>query len=270
MRISFDIPLFQYDSRGNKLERYEVRDHGDYPNSLLLLIGPDEVADQVRLSAGKALKEVRLGPKSRKRWTHAFFFSRGVPQEIVTLCGHLTEWLSIPCSSNIDITLSLDWYKQPDDSGDLAVTTAGKMIAWTKYAPYPNGSSSRRARRDLIDALGQAINAHPVLAAAAVISTPPGSKGDGSSFGEVLSREVAASVGKRFISTSGPAREPQKEEGAHDVRLDFQFSEIVSGAVLLVDDVFHTGSTLESTAVAARRAGAPEVLALTAARTIRR
>lgn len=270
MRFSFDIPPFLPDSRGNKLEVFEVRDHGEYSDSLLLLCGPDEVAAQVRLSAGDDLKDVKLGPESRKKWTHAFFFSDGVPQEIIALCEHLTQWLSIPCDPNIDIALSLDWYKRPDDSGELVLTEAGRMIQWTKYAAYPNGSSSRQARKDLISALAETIQTHPALSMADVVTSPPGSKGDGTSFGERLGRDVAAEAGKRFVPTSGPAREAQKEEAGHDVREDFEFGKASPGVVLVVDDVFHTGTTLESTALATRRAGASHVLALTAARTIRR
>ncbi|WOQ17590.1 hypothetical protein [Raineyella sp. W15-4] len=207
MRASFTISPFLPDGRGNKLERFEVRDHGNYSDSLLLLCGSDEVAGQVRLSVDNDLENVILGPKSSKKWTHAFFFPKGVPQEIITLCEHLTEWLTIPCSPGIDITLSLDWYKQPGNSGELVLTEAGKLIQWTKYAAFPDGSSSHQARKDLMAALGETIRIHPVLSAAVVATSHPSSKGDWASFGERLDCDVAARVGKRFVPTSGLTRE---------------------------------------------------------------
>ena len=87
---------------------------------------------------------------------------------------------------------------------------------------------------------------------------------------EQLGRDVAAKAGRRFVPMNGPARAPQKEEIIRDVRDDFNLTEVVHGPVLLVDDVFHTGVTLESAALAARRAGATSVVALTAARTLRK
>lgn len=270
MDFSIFLPPFTSDGRGNKLERYRIQDHNGEAGALLLLCGPDEVADQVILLAEGAFKNVRLGEKSRKKWTHGFFFPDGVPQEVADLCNNLTEWLSIPNSPDIDISLSLDWYKQPNDDGELVHTPAGTLIYRTKYATEPTWSSSRQARRDLLAAMSDLIVAHPLFAVAAVISSPPGSKGDGQSFGEQLGRDVAARVGLPFVPMHGPARAPQKEEIVRKVRDDFELNEVVRGSVILIDDVFHTGVTLESAARAARRAGASVVLALTAARTLRK
>ncbi|QIR70709.1 phosphoribosyltransferase [Kocuria sp. KD4] len=270
MEFSINIPPFIPDNRGNKQERYRILDHNGEADALLLLCGPDEVADQVREFAGRAFKNVRLGEKSSKKWTHGFFFPDGVPQDVADLCENLTEWLSIPTSPSLDISLSLDWYKQPNDDGELVHTPAGTLIYRTKYATEPTWSSSRQARRDLLTAMSGVIGTHPLFAQAAVISSPPGSKGDGQSFGEKLGPDVATKTGLPFVAMHGPARPPQKEEIVRDVRDDFELSEVVRDPIILIDDVFHTGVTLESAARAARRAGATAVLALTAARTLRK
>lgn len=235
-----------------------------------MLCGPKEVADQVISVSNGSCKPKTLSDLGKRRWTHAFYFSDGVPSQVVDLCDALCELLTIPSSPSIDASMSLDWYKQPDDEGDLENTRAGQLINYTKYALYPQGSSSRKAWRELVNDMAATIDEHPMLSAAVAVTSPPGSAGDGTSFGERLGRSVAAKVDKPFVSMNGPARDPQKEEVARDVRDDFELSEDVGGPVVLVDDVFHTGVTLESAGLAARRAGATGVMALTAARTLRK
>ncbi|XAS76037.1 phosphoribosyltransferase [Dermatophilaceae bacterium Sec6.4] len=266
---SFCFP-FAADQRGNKLERFLVRDYSEASDVLLLLCGPDEVASQIVAAARGACQAKALSPTGKQNWTHAFYFSRGVPSSVSDLCNDLTTWLTIPARPDIDISLSLDWYKQPCDDGGLADTRAGQLIAFTKYATYPQASGSRKARIELVNALAEVISNHPVFADAELVSSPPGSKGDGTSFGEQLGRDVAKKAARKFVPMNGPAREPQKELIARHVRDDFELSEVVDRPIVLIDDVFHTGVTLESAARAARRAGAPTVLALTAARTLRR
>lgn len=270
MSFSIRFPPFSADSRGNKLKSYDVRAHKGDPNSMLMLCGPEEVIAQIAAVAKGTCVERSLSDKGRERWTHALYFQNGVSQEIADLCENLTELLSIPNSASIDLSLSLDWYKQANDEGELVHTPAGQLIYRTKYSNNPTWSSSRQARRDLLKAMSSTIETHPILASARLISTPPGSKGDGSSFGEILGQDVAKQAGREFVPMTGPARAPQKEEIGRNVRDDFELNEVVRGPILLIDDVFHTGVTLESAARAARRAGASEVFALTAARTLRK
>ncbi|NYD67881.1 hypothetical protein [Agromyces atrinae] len=269
MGILLLFPPFAADGRGNKLTKYEICDDDD-SGSELKLCGPDEVAAQIIAVAGDTCVDRQLDDKGRLKWTHALHFPEGVPQEIEDLCEILTNWLSIPNRADLDLSLSLDWYKQPDDEGELVHTPTGELIYRTKYAKEPTWSSSRQARRELLNAMVRAVDTHPMLAAADVISTPPGSNGDGTSFGEILGREIAERAGRPFVPMSGPPRAQQKEEVAREVRNDFSLTEVVRGPLLLIDDVFHTGVTMESAARAARRAGASHVFALTAARTLRR
>lgn len=270
MSFEFFFPTFSADARGNKLKSFEVRDYKGEKNAILLLCGPEEVAAQVISVSNGSCTPKSLTDHRKQTWTHAFYFSKGVPSWIVDLCDALKELLTIPNSPNLDLSMSLDWYKQPGDEGDLENTRAGQLINWTKYAKYPQGSSSREAWSELVNDMAAAIDGHPMFSAAVAVSSPPGSNGDGTSFGERLGRSVAAKAGKPFVLMKGPARAPQKEEIVREVRRDFELSEVVRGPVVLVDDVFHTGVTLESAGLAARRAGATGVMALTAARTLRK
>lgn len=270
MSFEFFFPPFSADARGNKLKSFEVRDYKGETNAILMLCGPEEVAAQVISVSNGSCKAKSLTDVGKQTWTHAFYFSKGVPTQVTELCHALGELLSIPNSPSLDLSMSLDWYKQPDDEGDLEHTRTGQLIFWTKYAKYPQGSNSRKAWSELVTDMAAAIGRHPMFSAAVAVSSPPGSSGDGTSFGERLGRSVAAKAGKPFLVMKGPARAPQKEEIVRDVRSDFELSEPVQGPIVLVDDVFHTGVTLESAGLAARRAGSTSVMALTAARTLRK
>lgn len=270
MSFSIVIPPFNRDNRGNKLDSFAVRTLKGKPGAALVLCGPCEVFEQIRSVADGTCVVKSLTEKGKEKWTHALYFEQGVPQSILNLCEDLQRWLSVPSSTSIDFSLSLDWYKRPDDNGDLVHTASGTLIYHTKYATNPDWSSSKRARRDLLTAMAEVIAGHPLFNEASAVTTPPGSKGDGRSFGELLGRDVAKRAGLPFVPMHGPARPPQKQEAARQARDDFELSAVVNGPIVLVDDVFHTGLTLESAARAARRAGATAVLALTAARTLRK
>jgi predicted amidophosphoribosyltransferase len=91
---------------------------------------------------------------------------------------------------------------------------------------------------------------------------------------EQLAREVAAAWGLPCLDAlhrSGPSR-PQRglarAERRRNVRHGFD-SQPVSGALVLVDDVYTTGATADAAAAALRRAGAAQVDIVTFARTIR-
>lgn len=182
----------------------------------------------------------------------------------------MKSWLSIPCSENIDLSISLDWYSQPEAAGGVARTPTGQLINRTKHASHPTWSQSKISRAELVSELSGLINNHPTYTAADFITSPPGSGGDGQSFAELLAQEVARQTHKPYIAMCGPARPQQKEEVSRTVRDDFEMSSAVSGTAIVLDDVFRSGITLESAAVALRNAGADKVLALSATRTIRK
>lgn len=257
------------DRRGSKLMRYEVQPDVDGQGSFLLLDAVDAVVDQVLRVAGSACRRDSLDDAEKEDWTCVFHFPEGIPEDVKSLCKNLESWLTIPNRIGIDLTLSLDWYTQPGDSDELDHTPTGRLIHHTKHASHPDWSHSREDRRIMLDLMSKAIVNHPLLEPASVVSSPPGSSGDGNSFGELLGSDVANKIGKKFIPMEGPAREQQKEASFREVRDDFELSQAVDGSVILVDDVYRSGATMESAAAAALREGASSVMALTVARTIR-
>jgi hypothetical protein len=269
MSLFFNIPPFLADQRGNKLKKFKVG-ASKRGGQVVLLCGPNEIASQLLAWYAADCSEAPLSEKGAREWTHAIHFPDGVPAGVSGLLEGLEQWVTLTGREDVNLGMSVDWFKKADDEGDLVVTEMGRRINYTKYAPYPNGSSSVKARRELHDAMVELIETHPAYAATGIVTSPPGSTGDGNSFGERLGQALASRTGKTFIPTAGPARPPQKEEGERAVRDDFVLTERINERVLVIDDVFHTGSTLDATARAARRSGATEVITLTAARTLRK
>lgn len=265
----FNIPPFLPDQRGNKLSKFKIG-KSKRGGQTVLLCGPDEIARQLLAWYAADCAQATLSEEGAQTWTHALHFPGGVPDGMQELLEGLERWLTLTSREDVDLGMSVDWFKKSDDDGDLVVTDMGRRINYTKYAPYPNGSSSVRAKRELHDAMAELIETHPVYATTSIVTSPPGSSGEGNSFGERLGRALATKTGKTYIPTEGPARAPQKEEGERLVRDDFVLTERINERILIIDDVFHTGATLDATARAARRSGASEVITLTAARTLRK
>ncbi|WP_411699164.1 hypothetical protein [Conyzicola sp.] len=261
---------YPHDGRGGKLLSYAIKPPKDKPGEMLLLCGPEEVADQIWNAAGAICGQATLSEKGKKKYTHAIYFPGGVPDFIKDLAEMLTTCLSIPAPDHVDLAVALDWYNQPDEEGEIVRTTAGYWIWTTKHASHPEFSNSRTSRRQMIAALVTFIESHPLFAEAEAIVTAPGHDADGKSFGEVLAREVAKRVGIPFVESSSPGPRAAQKETPLDLSDVFTVQSQLSGTVIVLDDVFHTGGSATGAAAAARRAGATTVLSLVVARTIRK
>jgi hypothetical protein len=211
--------------------------------------------------------------ESKTEYSHCLHFPGGKPAGITELLEMLEQVLCIPSPPGIDCVVALDWYTVPDaskPSSDWERTDMGRRISYTKHAPYPNGSGSRQARMELHHVLTSFIQAHPLFSAAPVIISPPGSKADGNSYAENLAKAIASKAGKQFLPSTAVGPRPEQKEGGHqDLTQSFTVEGTINGSVVILDDVFRTGTTITGEAAAARRAGAGLVLALTAARTLR-
>ena len=149
-------------------------------------------------------------------------------------------------------------------------TPAGSLVHMAKYYGYP----------EALDALGSAlakvINGHALLKTADVIVSVPGHDTSRVSFGEHVAAAVAKKTGKPLIAataahTSRPAaKEREKVEGGIDLEDEFTLPDDVdSRGVIIIDDVYRSGQTMEAVAKAAKEAGAERVYGLVGARTMR-
>lgn len=271
----YRIPAYTGDGRGGKIENAwkRVLPDGSASDDFVDLCCPQEAVDQILACSGSIAQQVKVPEELEARVSHSLYFEDGLPAQPRELVYLLKEVVSIPAPVGVDFAIALDWYKQVEDGVDpreWADTAMGQCIHYTKYATQPTWSTSRAKRRELIRALVGFVQRHPLYADAIAVSAPPGSAADGQSFAELLAQDVAAAVGKPYVSQTASGPRPQQKEGVHqDFSVAFTMSANLTGPVIVMDDVYRTGSSMSGAALAARRAGATSVLALTAVRTLR-
>lgn len=271
----FRLSAYTGDRRGGKIENAwkRVLPDGSLSENFVDLCCPQEAVDQILACFGPIAQEAKVPEELEVSVSHSLYFANGLPPELRELVYLLKEVVSIPAPVGVDFAIALDWYKQVEDGVDpteWADTPMGQCIRYTKYASQPTWSTSRAKRRELIQALVGFIQNHPLYADAIAISAPPGSAADGQSFAELLAQDVAAAVGKPYVNQVASGPRPQQKEGVNqDLSEAFTMSAYLTGPVIVMDDVYRTGSSMSGAALAARRAGATSVLALTAVRTLR-
>lgn len=269
MRIVW--PAFIPDGRANRLKEYALMKLAEKvaPDRWLYLCGPEEVAHQIRL-LGKCTPE-ELADEKRREWTHRFHLVESDKEELRSVCELLKVVLSLTTKDDLDFAIAFDWYKDPvgDDPMKWPNTESGELIYRSKY--YSPGTARNRARTELLDKFSSVIDRHPLLRECPNIVTVPGHKADGQSFGEQLAAKVASGTGKQIIRTESPGgSRPQAKEGTAAIADGhFAMPGGISGDVIVLDDVYRSGTTMNAVARAAKRAGARRAFGLAAVRTMR-
>lgn len=262
------ITIEWWEQRGDKIAKHRI---ASAPGEAALLVNcPSWIGDQIAMTYAPNCERRPVAEIVAKDFNHGFRFEGSAPEGLADLVTVLSTVLSIPAPQYVDVAIALGWYTQPNDEGALEKAKAGYWINTTKHASHPEWSNSRNSRREMITALVGLIQTHPLYAGATAIIASPGHLADGQSFGEVLAREVAATVGLPFVETSAPGPRPEQKEGeTQDLTNTFTVASSLSGDVIVLDDVYRSGASASGAAAAAKRAGADRVFALTVARTIR-
>ncbi len=270
----FASPLaFFADSRGDRLadSAYKKTTTPGDPQRWVYLVGTDEMASQVALVAGDTCRQVAVGPRRIDEYTHCFHFSGEAPYAVHETLAVLKEVLTLTrrADSVLDAAIALDFYKAPDPDLDpmhWPNTDAGELVNQGKY--HGNARASWR----LVDEMAAVITRHPLLRGASTIVSVPGHRADGVSFGEKLARHVAEKVGKDFVLTECLSGErPSVKESLEDREPSvYRLPRYVSGTVIVVDDVYWTGKSMNDVAAAARAAQAERVFGLAGARRMKR
>lgn len=207
----------------------------------------------------------------RGEFNRCLQFPGSFPDGFETLVSLLQTALCLPAPPPFDLTLALDRYKTADDDvppEQWANTEVGELIYRAKYFTY-SPDKQRQARNSLAERMTEAIGKHPAYRDAPYLLSVPGSSGDGNSTGEMLARLVAEASGKQLIQTIGPARAQRKADPGLDVAGLFSSPTMLDGPCVVVDDVWHTGTTCTEVARVAKLAGADAVYGLVGARTMR-
>lgn len=276
------VPRYTRDSRGNRLETWTARNVADTGRVRLYVGAPASVAQQVRSCvAGWHARTLPIPDELGQEYTDCFEMDGLLPLEIEDLLKLLAEILTLEVSSELDAAFALDFYKVPP-GGELADhwqnTEAGDLVAKAKH--QPGVKVNETAQREIARKLADVVKRHPLMSAADAILSVPGSKTRYWSAGERIAKKVANELSLPMIRTTGrhserpqaKARGQEDYEAPADLDMLEEFSVDLSScqqSVVIVDDVYRTGTTMRGVAAAARRAGAQSVYGLVCARTLR-
>ncbi len=275
------VPLsprpFLRDARGNRLLRWTVVDEAG--GHELWLCGPFEVADQVK-SVDPRYQSLTMSEGGRQQaWTHVLRASGPVSPDCTVLLQTLAQIVILPCPDNIEVALTLDWYKVPDpqvDPFEWPNTETAELLNQGKYRSRSNPDRQAHFGRALADRIASTINGHPLLKRSTVVVDVPGHDSEQVSFGSRLAASVAVRLGVPMRRTSAvstfrpPAKSSHSDTRAAAINGQFIVQNDLSfSTALIVDDVYRSGTSMAETARAARIAGAQTVYGISAVRTMR-
>jgi len=270
--IVFRIPACLPDTRGNRLERYEVVHMGSWTRVRLCTSeGVAKHLGAVLTHLGVRASLSEADDDEYRNWTHDLDVEGALPAEAMDLLDLLNSTLLLVVPPELESAIALDWYKVPDENVDpkeWANTPAGGLVHRMKYS----GSGSAQARRQLAMVMAQVVRRHP-LYRECILATVPGHDASIDSHGERLARDLAELTGRPLIATKAkhPLRPEAKSGEKFDLANEFTVDEGATLApVLIVDDVYRSGGHLQGVAAAARRAGALSVHGIIGARTMRK
>jgi hypothetical protein len=269
---------FHYDSRGNRLERWDAASAES--GHVLRLRGPVEVVEQVQAVAPE-YQIVSVSASTTSEWTHELASpGRTVRHEVRQLLELLREVVSLPSVPPIRFAIALDWYKLPVDgveSRNWPNTVVGDLVSKGKYLYRIQEGSKSRVGRNLAGRVCNAIERHAALNAVEAILNIPGHDSKVVSFGPRLAATVAKYEKLPLLRVSARSEfRPESKSlktGERAVILDDEFTvppEIRGRSALIIDDVFRSGESMAAVAKAAHKAGAREVFGICPARTMRR
>ena len=184
-------------------------------------------------------------------------------------------------SKDVAFVVALDWTKTAvagRDSRDWPNTEVYELIAQGKYLYWRPGDDHRQRNlgRQLAGLLSAVVDEHPLLRTFDMVASVPGHDSKRLSFGARLADTLARSRGMPHVACTcrNPYRTPAKNVplGDRRSRIHGTFScpaDVTGQDLLIVDDVYSTGSTVAETARALRVAGAQRVASLCGARTLR-
>jgi hypothetical protein len=243
----------------------------------LWLRGAEETVKQVRLVDWE-YNAATMAPSYAIEWTHVLHSPSPIRPEVTSLLRLLERILTLPESDRMTGTFALDWYKIPpdDDHSAWRNTAAGDLVHCGKYWYKNDPDQQATCGRPLAEFACEVVRAHPRLMSTQVVLDVPGHDSRRVSFGSRLAHTVARDTAKKFVKVAArdefraQAKAMNATEHAESLRGQFQVREGLAGIdVLVVDDVFRSGTSMREVATAAKSAGARSVYGLVAARTMR-
>lgn len=170
----------------------------------------------------------------------------------------------------------LDGWTASEDQGGHILWLRGPEAVAMQILSADHTEQAKYGIR-LVDKLCGVIEAHPTLQHVEIVVDVPGHDSKRVSFGSRVANTVAIRRGAEFVRTQAKSDfRPEAKNlspSQRDEHLVNEFSvpnDVAGKTVLIVDDVFRSGTSMASVATTARSAGASTVFGLCGVRTMRR
>jgi hypothetical protein len=267
MTFGVDWVELMADGRGNRLVDYHIGAAEDGSCSYFDLECCEDVAKQVEWALeGRGPR--RADPPQNSNWCHRIEFRGPIKRSVVETLDTLKEVLTLRSTAELDGAFALDFYKIPEEGvpGDeWEDTEAGALVHRGKY------SQNVPAGKKLRTHLAQAIGSQRAYARCEAVVLIPGTRHN---FGAWLAKGVARQLDVPCVQSERLERATGQAKEGHSSRdlVGYRICEpdAVDGKrVVIVDDVYRTGISMRSVAVAAEDAGASEIFGAVGARTMR-
>ncbi|MDT8914260.1 phosphoribosyltransferase [Amycolatopsis sp. PS_44_ISF1] len=266
---------YQPDRRANRLTAYQLVKSNDVHT--LKIQGSQDVIDHV-VGAWPRLVARPAAGDDKNRWSGLLRMDFEPNEDLRAFLEFMTEALAlrvkIPASP--DGALALDFYSKStaDDPQRREYTQVARAIRVAKRYQWASDEAASEAEQFLANRMIDAIRRHPWYQTATRIVAAPGhtpEAGTSTRLAEALSSHFDKPLVE--VRTRHQYRPATKDMSPHErgsLTGEFRiFEDLTDRTVLIIDDIYHTGSTLTGLARAAKRVGAKTVLGLVAARNVR-
>jgi predicted amidophosphoribosyltransferase len=279
MSIQATPSPFRSDSRANRLESWTTINDSSAGHFLSLRTADAVVAQLLKLVPDYSPRQ--LPPNPLVTWTHVFWSPSALRPDVAELLAVLGTTLTLSCPVTLDFVLALDWYKQPVDGVSATSwpnTEIGELVHLGKYRHKTDGDRQAKVGLLLMQKVSAVIQGHPLLLRKAdIVLDVPGHDIERVFFGSRMAATVARDfeIPRIRVKARNKFRAEVKSldlsQRAEVLAGQFSIADDLQGqTVLIVDDVFHSGSSMGEAARAARDAGANRVFGICAVRTRRR
>lgn len=258
-------------NRGGSYTNHHVRSTSS-GGHVLYVDGPPGAVTQVRLT------DPNYVPQSVQ---HILGYPLdGVGPNPVSATSQLLNLLrgavAIPCGGSLDFAIALDWYSKVVGDELGGYTDLANLVHRGKYWYRADAEKQREVGLAIVGEMAEFIGQHPVLASIDMIAAVPGHDASVLSFGSRVAAAVARQHGVPLVrcESTQAYRAQAKDMDLQDrpAALGGQFrcaSDLSGQNVLIVDDVYSSGATVQETGRVLRLAGANFVASIAAVRTMR-